>query len=203
MFNLEYQEILNSLQIWGYPLMFLLMTIEGPIATLGGAFLASLGFFNVFIVLILSIIGDLIADIVFYFLGFWGGKKYFIKNKSKKNLAEIVKDSFKKNGARLVFFTKITIGLSFVTFTLAGASKLSFKKFLFYSFLGGVVWSSGIVFLGYYFGKIAEMIEKYIKIGGYFIFLVALLIVIFLINYPKNKFLKKFKQIKNTYAKKN
>jgi membrane protein DedA with SNARE-associated domain len=191
MFNLEYQEILNNLQVWGYPLMFLLMTIEGPLATLAAAFLASLGFFNVFIVLILSILGDLIADIIIYSIGLSTGKNYFKSN--NKKLIKTIKQNFEKRGEKMIFFTKITIGLSLVTFSLAGASKFSFKKFLFYSFLGGIVWSSGIVFLGYFFGKMAEMIEKYIKFSGWMIFLIAIIAVIILIVNQKKQFIKKIK----------
>lgn len=186
---MEYQEILNNLQTWGYPLMFLLMTIEGPIATMGAAFLASLGFFNVFIVLILSIIGDLIADIIIYYLGFFSGKTAFSSNRKKS--VKTIKENFEKRGEKLIFFTKITIGLSLITFSLAGASKFSFKKFLFYSFLGGVVWSSGMVFWGYFFGKLAEMIEKYIKFGGWIVFSIAILIILLIIIKQKKMILNK------------
>jgi membrane protein DedA with SNARE-associated domain len=189
MFNLEYQEILNNLQVWGYPLMFLLMTIEGPIATMAGAFLASLGFFNVFIVLILSIVGDLIADIIIYYFGFFSGKNSFQLN--QKKLIQKIKESFRKRGDNLFFLTKITIGLSLVTFSLAGASKFSFKKFLLFSLLGGVVWSSFIVVLGYFFGKMAEIIEEYIKFGGWIVFLIAVLTIIIIVIRQKKVLLNK------------
>lgn len=198
MFELDYQIILTYLSNWGYPIMFLLMVVEGSVTTLAGAFLASLGFFNVFIVFALSVIADLIADIFLYYLGFFSGKKTFQKiNNStapNQNLPEIIKNNFHKNGARLIFFTKITIGLSIITFTLAGASRWSFKKFILYSFLGGIIWSGGVVILGYYFGMLAGKIETYIKFGGWFVFLIAVLIMLFFLFYQKKKFLKNKKK---------
>lgn len=194
MFELDYQGILTHLSNWGYPIMFLLMVIEGSITTLAAAFLASLGFFNIFIVFILGVIADLIADIFLYYLGFFGGKKTFQKlngsPRPSQALPEIIKNNFHKNGARLIFFTKITIGLSMVTFTLAGASRWNFKKFVLYAFLGGIIWTGGITLLGYYFGMLAEKIESYIKFGGWFVFLIAVLIVLFFLFYQKKKFLK-------------
>ncbi len=194
MLELDYQIILTHLSNWGYPIMFLLMMIEGSITTLAAAFLASLGFFNVFIVFFLGVVADLIADIFLYYLGFFGGKKSFQKintsSKSNQKLPEIIKNNFHKNGNRLVFFTKITIGLSIITFTLAGASRWNFKKFILYSFLGGIIWTGSIVILGYYFGMLAEKIDSYIKFGGWFVFLIAILIMLFFLFYQKNKFLK-------------
>ncbi len=189
MLDLEYQGILDHLPTWGYSVMFLLMIVEGPIITLGAAFLASLGFFNVFIVLILSIIGDIIGDIIIYYFGFFTGKSALQSN--QKKLAETIKENFRERGAKLIFFTKMTIGFSFITFSLAGASKFNFKKFLFFSFLGGVVWSSLIVILGYFFGKMAEIIEKYIKFGGWLVFLIAILTIIIIITRQKRIIINK------------
>jgi len=204
--SIEYQYLLEIIAFWGYPLMFLLMIVEGPIATLGAAFMASMGFFNVFIVLALSIIGDLIADVILYGIGFFskngiGSKKRKVW-KPKSETTKMIKEGFEKKGPQLVFFTKATIGLSAVTFILAGMTRLNFKKFLFYSLLGGIFWSSFIVALGYYFGWLAEEIEKYIKFSGWFIFLFAVLIVSTIVIYNKSKALKKYKFLKKTNAKK-
>ena len=40
------------------------MIIEGPIITVIGAFLASLGFFNIGIIFFLSLLGDIVGDII-------------------------------------------------------------------------------------------------------------------------------------------
>ncbi len=200
MLGIEYQQILEIITSWGYPLMLLLMIIEGPIVTLGAAFMASLGFFNVFMVLILSILGDVIGDIVLYYIGFFMKKGFLPKNrkflKSDSEISQVIKNSFKNKGAQIIFFTKATTGLCYITFILAGMAKLDFKKFLFFSILGGIFWSGFIVGLGYYFGWIAEEIERYIEYSGWVIFFFAVLMITFIVIYKKYLALKKYKLLK-------
>ena len=196
MLGLGYQDILNSIQVWGYPLMFLLMIAEGPIVTLGAAFLASMGFFNVWIVLALSILGDIIADVVLYYIGFFSkhglSKSSWFLRKNPSGILESVKNAFHKRGAQIIFFTKATTGLCYATFITAGALKINIKKFLIFSTLGGVVWSGFIVILGYFFGKIAEEIEQYIKYSGWVIFLFAVSIITLVVIYKKTAAIKEY-----------
>lgn len=48
------------IQTGGYFVMFGLMFLEGPIVTIASAFLASLGFFNIYIVALLGWLGDFV-----------------------------------------------------------------------------------------------------------------------------------------------
>lgn len=200
MFGLDYRQILEIIQFWGYPLMFLLMILEGPIVTLGVAFLASMGIFNIFVVLILSILGDIIGDIILYLIGYLSEKKIISKNqkflRSDSQIISAIKRNFEKNGAKIVFFTKLTTGLCYPTFILAGITKLNFKKFLLFSFLGGIVWSSLLVILGFYFGQLAEKIENYIKYSGWIIFGIAIFLVSSIIIHQKNKAIQDYKTSK-------
>jgi membrane protein DedA with SNARE-associated domain len=200
MLGIEYQQILEIISFWGYPLMLLLMIIEGPIVTLGAAFMASMGFFNVFIVLLLSIFGDIVGDVILYYIGFFTKRGLIPKQrkflKSNTGVVRTIKNSFEKKGAQIIFFTKATTGLCYITFILAGMIKLDFKKFILFSVLGGLVWNSFVVILGYYFGWIAEEIEKYIKFSGWIIFFLAVLIMISIIIYKKTTALKKLKPLK-------
>ena len=82
--QLPSQEFMRLLPYWGYPTMLLLMTLEGPIVTIIAAFLASMGYFNVFAVFGLSVLGDVLGDIVLYFIGYFGG--YRILSKAEKFL---------------------------------------------------------------------------------------------------------------------
>jgi len=179
----------EAILIWGYPLMFLMMIIEGPVATLIAAFFSSLGYFNFAVVFVLSVLGDIVGDIVIYFLGYWKGEKFFLGASKflgvKKKSAEKLKKKFKKNGSSLIFLAKATVGMSYTVFTLAGAFRFNFRKFLKFSLLGGIVWSSFLVATGYFFGFMAREISTYIEYAGYVIF--SLLVITFLVfSYSKN-----------------
>lgn len=66
-------------EISGYFFMFIGIIIEGPIVTSSAGFAASLGYFNVWIVLLLSVLGNLIGDIAHYFFGRFFRKKIIDK----------------------------------------------------------------------------------------------------------------------------
>jgi membrane protein DedA with SNARE-associated domain len=180
--DLSTSHFLQILPYWGYPLMFVFMTLEGPFATMISAFLASQGYFNVGIVFLLSVAGDVAGDIVLYYIGYFGGPHIIPKVqkflKLKDSTIEKLKDKFHRNSERLIFYVKTTTGLSYITFTLAGALRMRFYLFIKNSILGGFVWSLLIVALGYFFGYAAERISKYIKYAGIAIFAAAVIAVI-------------------------
>ena len=176
---------------YGYWLMLPLMIIEGPIATLAAAMLASLGAFNVFVVLAFSIAGDLIGDMLFYWLGFRFGMG-FVRRFGKylgmtESLVLRMEKYFTKHGGKTIFAVKSTTGLCWATFVAAGIVKMDFKKFMQYSFFGGIVWSGFLVAMGYFYGYLWRSIKQYISWVGWIIFLVAALSFIGIVIYKKKK----------------
>ena len=141
--NLSDPQTLLYIKTIGYPTMFALMIIEGPIITILGAFLASLGFFNVYIILTLSILGDIVGDIILYSIGYYGGAKFLEKAqkflKIKDSTIEKIKKYFERHGKKTIFSVKSTTGLCWIAFITAGSVRMNFKDFLIASFLGGIV----------------------------------------------------------------
>jgi membrane protein DedA with SNARE-associated domain len=165
------QYIFEFLQHWGYFGMLPLMIIEGPVVTIIASMLAALGAFNVFVVLILSIAGDMIGDAILYYLGSHFGMR-FVRGFGRymgmtESLVERMKKYFEHHGGKTVFAVKSTTGLSWVTFVTAGIVKMDFKKFMKYSFLGGIIWSSFLVSMGYFYGYLWREIKVYIKWAGW------------------------------------
>lgn len=191
MFNHTSQEFMRLLPYWGYPAMLFFMTIEGPIVTIIAAFLASLGYFNVFIVFGLSVLGDVLGDIVLYFIGYFGGHRALLKAekflKIKESVVEKLREKFRTSGARIIFYVKATTGLCYITFILAGAVRMKMSKFVKYSVLGGLIWSSFLVIVGYFFGYAAERINEYIKYAGIIIFAGAVIFFIGLTLYKRKQ----------------
>jgi membrane protein DedA with SNARE-associated domain len=182
MFDLTSQQFLHLLPYWGYPLMFVLMFFEGPFATMIAAFLASQGLFNIGIVFVLSVLGDVLGDIGLYHIGYYGGSHIIEKVqkflKISDTAVEKLKNKFHQNSGKLIFYVKSTTGLSYITFTLAGALRMKLLKFIKYSILGGLVWSGLLVFLGYFFGYAAAQVSLYIKYAGIAVFVVAILALV-------------------------
>jgi membrane protein DedA with SNARE-associated domain len=191
MFQYPSQELVNTLSFWGYPVMLLLMILEGPIVTIISAFLSSLGYFNIFIVLGLSITGDVIGDIILYNIGYFGGQKIIPKVerflKISQSTVEKLKRKFNENSGKIIFYVKSTTGLSYITFITAGTLKMKFSEFVFFSILGGFVWSLFLVISGYFFGYAAAQISQYIKYAGILIFFGAIIFFIGLTLYKKRQ----------------
>ena len=195
------QYIFEFLKHYGYFAMLPLMIIEGPVVTIISAMLASLGAFSWPIVLVISIAGDMIGDLLFYWLGYRFGMK-FVNNIGKymgitERLVLRMEKYFQNHGGKTIFAVKSTTGLCWTTFVAAGIVKMDLKKFIQYSFFGGIVWSSFLVAMGYFYGYLWKSIKQYIGWIGWIIFAVA--IVSFMIitvykNFQAKKFLEEDKK---------
>ncbi len=178
---MDNQTLIELISTWGYPILLILVILEGPLSTLSGAFLASIGVLSWPLVLTTSILGDIIGDTILYSIGRAGGPKMVTRTSQllrvkKKDLNKL-QERFRDNGARIILFVKSTTGLGWITFILAGASRVKFRLFILYAFLGGIVWTSLLVFLGYFFGELAEQINQYLRYAGWVVFFLAILLV--------------------------
>jgi membrane protein DedA with SNARE-associated domain len=188
------QGIFHFLQYYGYWLMLPLMIIEGPVVTLLSAMMASLGAFNIFVVFLLSIAGDLIGDVLFYYFGYRFGLG-FARGVGKyigitEKLVSRMEKYFERHGGKTIFLVKSTTGLCWATFVTAGIVKMNFRKFLKYSFYGGIIWSGFLVVMGYFYGYLWREIRDNIKWIGWVIFIVAIITFI-VVNIYKNRQAKK------------
>ncbi|MDR3559450.1 MAG: DedA family protein [Candidatus Pacebacteria bacterium] len=194
------QDIFQFLHQYGYFVMLPLMVIEGPVVTIIAAMLASLGAFNVFAVFGFSVLGDLIGDVIFYSLG-WKFGMEFVRGFGKylgitESLVLKMEKYFARHGGKTIFAVKSTTGLCWATFTAAGIVKMDFKKFLKYSFYGGLVWSALLVALGYFYGYLWREIKTYIEWIGYVIFFAGIATIV-IVNIWKGREAKRILAEKN------
>lgn len=185
------QTVFEFLRHYGYFAMLPLMIIEGPIATIIAAMLASLGAFAWPIVLILSILGDIFGDVILFGLGYRFGMG-FVRRVGKyigitESLVLRMEKYFEKHGGKTIFAVKSTTGLCWAAFVAAGIVKMDFKRFLKYSFLGGVVWSGFLVAMGYFYGYLWREIKQYISWVGWLIAGVAIVSFVIITLYKKHQ----------------
>jgi membrane-associated protein len=192
------QEILDFLSSWGYYIIIPLMIVEGPLVTLLSAMLASFAIFDVWVVLSLSVLGDVIGDVILYSLGkIWGMK--FVNSVGRyvgvsKKLVLKMEKHFNKHGGKTIFAVKSTTGLCWAAFVAAGIVGMDFKKFVKYSIMGGFVWSGFLVGMGYFYGYMWIEIRKYIEWAGWLISGLALLTFIIISFYKKYKSMEMLKK---------
>lgn len=183
------QQIFEFLRNFGYWIMIPLMIIEGPIVTIIASMLAKLGAFNIFLIFIISVLGDMIGDIILYYLGYVFGNK-FVEKIGKylgisDNLILKMEKYFEKHGGKTIFTVKSTTGLCWATFAAAGIIKMDFRKFLKFSFLGGITWSGFLVTIGYFYGYMWAELRNYIKIAGWISVALAIISISIIQIYKK------------------
>ena len=128
-------------------------------------FLASQGYFNP---LTLSI-GTFVAAVVGDSVGYWFGKKIgprlFVKEDSwffhKKNLAK-AQHFYEKHGKKAIVIARFVPIVRTFAPIVAGIGNMHYKTFISYNVFGGFIWTFGMIFGGYYLGKIIPDVDKYL-----------------------------------------
>jgi membrane protein DedA with SNARE-associated domain len=184
----------------GYPLMFLAMCAEGPTVTAAATFAATLGFFNPFIVFILSILGDVIPDVIFYLIGYWGRlrlvKKFGHRFGLTEKRIEGIEEAMHKHGGKTVAVLKYTPVVAAPGLMLVGAMRMNWWKYLWFVFIVTLQKTLMFMLIGYFFGR-AYNIGKYIKYGALapLVIIVLYFIVAFLYKRYSAKIVSKIEKI--------
>jgi membrane protein DedA with SNARE-associated domain len=193
-----YTIILNYLLAGRYLAVFLGAFFEGPTVMATVGFFIKTGHFSFWPAYLLLLSGDLLADVMWYYIGRHGAS-YFIKHFGRffgytTEAHDRVLVLFKRYDYKILVISKLTMGFGFslVTLMTAGMAKIPLRKFMFYNFLGGLVWVLIPLSLGYFVGNVYYQVAeglRYIFIGGVLLVLIGGL-------YGLNKyFRKKFSQL--------
>jgi len=171
--------ILHYLFAGRYIAIFTGAFIEGPTVMTATGFLLKLGYFGFWPAYLLLMCGDLLADVAWYYLGYFGGE-IFIRKAGRfvgitSDAVEKIKNIFIKYQSRILFFSKLTMGFGFslAVLTTAGVSKVPFKNFMLMNFLGEFIWVGMMLALGYFLGNIYLLVSESLRIG--FIIFVAII----------------------------
>ncbi len=191
---MNFADIFHVLIRFGYPLIFVTTIVEGPIVTVIGSFLASLGYFNIFMVYTVVVSADIIGDMLWYSLGYFG-RKHFIERYGHYigiTTERIVKmeSHFSSHAGKTIFLAKIThaIGLPFII--AAGMARVRFKTFFSYSLWATLPKSLIFVLLGYYAGTSYKRINTVLK--DFTIAIIIIVIAFGVLYYLRQKYLEKY-----------
>jgi membrane-associated protein len=159
--------MIQTMGIWSYVVIFLIIFCEtGLVVTpiLPGDSLlfaigtfAALGSFDIAMVLILLTIAAIAGDTVNYWIGNYLGPKVFHYEDSrffKKKHLERTHQFYEKHGGKTIIIARfIPIIRTFAPF-VAGIGSMTYRKFLSYNVVGGILWIFSLTLAGYFFGNI-------------------------------------------------
>ena len=149
-----------------YAALVVLSLFEGPYIMMLSGFLIKLGVLALIPAYIALSIGDLLADTMWYYIGyFFGntfvkrfGKLFDITTKSIENAKQL----FLNHRKKILFGSKVTagFGLSLATLVAAGMVRAPFGEYMLINFFGQTVWTAIMLSLGYFFGNLYIVIDN-------------------------------------------
>ena len=148
--------LLITLLSTSYFYIFILMIFEGPIVTLLASALAVKGHFNPFIILLLAVLGDIVADLFLFFTGRIGKTKFLKYHNKKHHIGKRQLDKIKQTLYEHPFKAIITVKtippLAIPGLMLAGSTHMKIHKFLFHAITTSTINKSIYTAIGYFAG---------------------------------------------------
>ncbi|HEU4493536.1 MAG TPA: DedA family protein [Rubrobacteraceae bacterium] len=107
--------------------------------------------------IVFGILGAIIGNQIGYWVGHRGGRPFVLRwgryVKLTPERLEEVELLFVRHGGKAVFAARFFSITRVLEALVAGISRMRWDTFLFYSALGGMVWATAVVLLGYSFGQ--------------------------------------------------
>jgi len=203
----EPEIIIQELIAQGYIALFLIAIIEGPLITILGGFLSSLGVFNIYVAYLVILIADTIGDLLAYSIGYLGRNKVAVKILGWLKISEDrllgLDDFFLRHGGKSIFLAKFITGAGSWTLISAGMARFKLKRFLKYTISAGILKTGAYMALGYFFGHIYRFLIQTMNTASAIIIILILLAIVIIItkNYLKKKYGGFFKNGKKHLAK--
>lgn len=105
------------------------------------------------------------------------GKYLFLKSADvEKSL-----DWFEKYGHRIVFFGRMIPAVRSLISIPAGMSDMPFWKFMLYSGLGTIIWTTFLACVGFYFGENQALMHQIFSRVSYIIIAIVVIIVLWIV----------------------
>lgn len=168
------QWIVEFIRMSGYWGIFVLMALESAnipipseIIMPFSGFLASQGSFGLAAVIIVGTLGNLFGSILSYFLA-----SFIVKNRHRFGILKVlISDDFlgrankyfEHYGNMSVFFSRmLPVVRTFISLP-AGLGKMNFFKFCSLTFLGSLLWSAVLGYMGWVLGSNWEILGSYFR----------------------------------------
>jgi membrane protein DedA with SNARE-associated domain len=195
--------VIHIISSLGYFGVFLAMTIESACIPLPSeiimpfaGFLVFKGQMNFVLAVLIGTVGNLAGSLIVYWVGMKGGRpliekygKYILLSHHDLDLAD---SWFAKYGRSTVFFTRmLPVVRTFISFP-AGVAKVPMKIFIPYTFLGALIWSVFLTFVGVKMGANWHTLSEYFHKAD---LLIAIIIVVGIVWYVWRHFKRRNRKL--------
>jgi len=170
--------IISVIEKTGYGGIFLLMAAESALIPIPSevtmpfsGFLVTKGVFNLILVVVVGALANLFGSLLAFWLGYYGGEtvvRSVIKKWGKYVLVDVreldrSEKWFRRYGERIVFFSRVLpIVRTFISLP-AGIARMNVWKFSLFTFVGSLIWSTVLTYIGFAMGKNWHTLETYYR----------------------------------------
>jgi membrane-associated protein len=182
--------IIQTYGTWTYGLLFLTIFMEtGLVVTpflpgdsllfAAGTF-AGFGDLNIWLLYALVLSAAIIGDTANYWIGHYIGPRAFTSNSRflKKKYLDRTHEFYERHGRKTIILARfVPIIRTFAPF-VAGIGAMSYGRFITYNVVGGFLWVSIFIFLGYFFGQL-PLVQSNFSVVVIAIILISLLPMVY------------------------
>lgn len=170
----DFSQLLPSLAdfgVWGYWIILLAAFAEafviigsfipGALFVIFSGVLVSKGIYRLEYMIIFASVGAILGDAVSYYIGTYGTNVFKPENRYLKvEHLDKGKAFFEKYGDKSILIGRFFGPLRAVVPFVAGLTRMRLQSFFFWNVVGGVLWATSHVLIGYFFGGSIYYIHK-------------------------------------------
>jgi membrane protein DedA with SNARE-associated domain/membrane-associated phospholipid phosphatase len=165
--------ILSLIEHYGYLVILFGVMLEstgvplpGETILIASGVLVQRGHLDLGYVIMFGILGAVVGDQIGYWVGRGGGRPFVLRwgryvfiTPQRLGRAEAF---FERHGGKAVFLARFFSGLRVVGALVAGISRMRWGTFILYNALGGAVWATAVVLVGYFLGSSIGLVERWL-----------------------------------------
>jgi membrane protein DedA with SNARE-associated domain/membrane-associated phospholipid phosphatase len=165
--------ILSLIEHYGYLVILFGVMLEstgvplpGETILIASGILVQRGHLDLGYVIVFGILGAVVGDQIGYWVGRGGGRPFVLRwgryvfiTPQRLGRAEAF---FERHGGKAVFLARFFSGLRVVGALVAGISRMRWGTFILYNALGGAVWATAVVLVGYFLGSSIGLVERWL-----------------------------------------
>jgi len=145
--------------------------VPGETALIAAGVYASKGNLSITAVIAVAAAGAVIGDNIGYWLGREGGRRLIERYRWMRRIADRLlppaERFFARHGGKAVFLARFFGGVRVTGAWMAGITRMSWWRFLFWNAAGGIVWAIAVGLVSFYAGRaVADSIARYGVYGG-------------------------------------
>ena len=163
----------HFIQDYGLFFLFAVICLEsaglwlpGETALIAAAVYAAKGHLSIEATIAVAAVAAIVGDNIGYWIGREGGRRLIYRYALLRRWGERVlppaERFFQRHGGKAVFLARFFGGLRVTGAWMAGITRMTWWRFLFWNAAGGIVWAFAVGLLAYYAGKAAaDALSRY------------------------------------------